>query len=139
MKGILYTLNRQHLNVLNLLGAINQTKPSKRAHYFEQAAEILDRHARIEEEIFYPALQNRTGRSMAAELAEHADAKRMLGELRSMADKTGPEFLNVLATFRGAVASHIRDEEADIFPLATGSFTDAELMEMYERARMRGE
>src|SRR6266704_2770431 len=86
----------------------------------EQVFTELDMHAQLEENVFYPTVNEETeeGPELVQEsLSEHEAVKNLMQELRSMAhdtDEFDAKFQELIRT----VAHHVEEEEAEMFPLA---------------------
>lgn len=83
------------------------------------AAEIclaLAVHARLEEEIFYPAIQGKVSDNLIlAATVEHNSAKELVAQLEMMA--AGDEYFDAVVWVLGEyVQHHFREEEERIFP-----------------------
>jgi hemerythrin-like domain-containing protein len=80
----------------------------------------LETHAQLEENIFYPSVNEETeeGPELVKEsLHEHAMVKQLIQELRQM----GPQNRAFDAKFHELIRNvehHVAEEEADMFPLA---------------------
>jgi hemerythrin-like domain-containing protein len=80
----------------------------------------LETHAQLEENVFYPAVNEETeeGPQLVKDsLHEHAMVKQFMQELRQM----GPHHKQFDAKFRvlmGHVEHHVEEEEAEMLPLA---------------------
>ena len=80
----------------------------------------LETHAQLEENIFYPSVNEETeeGPALVKEsLQEHATVKQLIAELRQM----GPQNNRFDAKFHEMmhnVEHHVAEEEAEMFPLA---------------------
>jgi hemerythrin superfamily protein len=80
----------------------------------------LDIHARIEEEIFYPAMREvaeRDSHLVDKSLPEHAEMKRLIGELRTI-DPGDPAYDRCLLELMRDVLHHVADEETVLLPEA---------------------
>jgi hemerythrin-like domain-containing protein len=80
----------------------------------------LETHAQLEENVFYPAVNEETdeGPALVKEsLSEHETVKTLIQELRSMAHDTD-EFDAKFQELIQNVAHHVEEEEAEMFPLA---------------------
>lgn len=90
-----------------------------RRQLFEQLKLMLDQHARMEEAVFYPALQQyEATRDLVADgLEEHRKIKESLAEL-SAGDKDGAEWTGRFKELQQLVEHHVRDEEHKMFPAA---------------------
>jgi len=86
----------------------------------EQVFVELDMHAQLEENVFYPAVNEETeeGPELVKEsLEEHATVKQLMQELWQM----GPQSHGFDAKFHELmhhVEHHVEEEEAEMFPLA---------------------
>ena len=86
----------------------------------EQVFTELDMHAQLEENVFYPTVNEETdeGPELVKEsLSEHATVKTLMQALRSMAHDT-EEFDAKFQELIQDVAHHVEEEEAEMFPLA---------------------
>jgi hemerythrin superfamily protein len=80
----------------------------------------LDVHARIEEEILYPALR-RTGdpelqRQVDESIREHARVKDLVGKLRNRTSEPDAETGSMVSELQQCVDHHVREEENEMFP-----------------------
>jgi hemerythrin superfamily protein len=78
-------------------------------------------HAKLEEEIFYPAVESKLGRDGAnlveEALEEHNEMKRAISKLQaSMFD--GPECSRVFQEMMEGVQHHVKEEESKMLPEA---------------------
>jgi hemerythrin-like domain-containing protein len=86
----------------------------------EQVFVELETHAQLEENVFYPAVNEETdeGPELVKEsLSEHETVKNLIQELRSMAQDT-EAFDTRFHELIQHVAHHVEEEEAEMFPLA---------------------
>src|SRR5215471_13203457 len=86
----------------------------------EQAFVELETHTQLEENVFYPAVNEETeeGPELVKEsLSEHETVKHLIQELRSMAHDTDAFDAKFQELIRN-VAHHVEEEEAEMFPLA---------------------
>jgi hemerythrin-like domain-containing protein len=85
----------------------------------DQVCEALKVHARVEEEIFYPAARKALDDQdlMNEAKIEHESAKALIRRLERM--KAGdPEFVATFTVLGEYVMHHVKEEEAEIFPKA---------------------
>ena len=117
-------LSSDHRRVLDLFREIDRLAGSpspRRGDLFEEIREVLTLHAAVEEEIFYPALEQLEEEGISdlirAAREEHAVVKRLLDELSelSAADSRFEAKLKVLAE---NVEQHVDQEEEEIFAKA---------------------
>jgi hemerythrin-like domain-containing protein len=86
----------------------------------EQVFVELEMHAQLEENVFYPAVNEETeeGPALVKEsLSEHETVKHLIQELRGMAHDTDAfdaKFQELIHN----VEHHVEEEEAEMFPLA---------------------
>jgi len=97
----------------------------------------LEVHARIEEEIFYPALQSAV--PDAADVLdearqEHQEAKDLVAQIRQMGD-AGDEIDALVAQLNRAIEHHVKEERDELFPKARSAGLD--LQELAQRMRER--
>ena len=80
----------------------------------------LETHAQLEENIFYPSVNEETaeGPELVKEsLQEHATVKQLIAELRQMGPQSN-EFDAKFHELMHNVEHHVQEEEAEMFPLA---------------------
>ena len=88
------------------------------------AAKICDEisvHARIEEEIFYPALRQAvpSAADVLDELEEqHAEAKALIARIRDLGEP-GAEMDQLVADLARAIEDHVKEERDELFPKAS--------------------
>jgi len=96
------------------------TDPRTKRELAEEACTELETHAQLEEQIFYPAVNDDSdeGPALVQEaLQEHQQVKDLIVTLREM----GPDNHDFDATFRALmqnVEHHVEEEENQMFPLA---------------------
>jgi hypothetical protein len=77
-------------------------------------------HARIEEEIFYPALQRAIPDAadvLAEARQEHQEAKDMIAQLRGM-ERADAAMDALVAELNWAIEHHVKEERDELFPKA---------------------
>lgn len=113
--------------------------PRRRELAHRLTAELV-RHIVAEELHLYPAVRKHVphGAAMADnELADHARAERMLKELEDLS-VDDPRFNDTIAKLKLDVASHVREEEHELFPKLAATLppeTLDELGRLVRRAR----
>jgi iron-sulfur cluster repair protein YtfE (RIC family) len=80
----------------------------------------LDVHARIEEDILYPALR-KTGdpelqRQVDESIREHARVKDLVGKLRTRTGELDADTDAMVSELQQCVEHHVREEENEMFP-----------------------
>ena len=99
----------------------------------EQVFVELETHAQLEENVFYPAVNDETDKGpelVKESLSEHETVKTLIQALRSMAHDTDAfdaKFQELIQN----VAHHVEEEESEMFPLAEQELAE-ELEEMSE-------
>jgi hemerythrin-like domain-containing protein len=86
----------------------------------EQVFTELEMHAQLEENVFYPTVNEEidAGPELVKEsLSDHETVKHLIQELRGMAHDTN-EFDAKFQELIRNVAHHVEEEEAEMFPLA---------------------
>ena len=115
-------LKEDHKKVAGILEKIDSTTErgvKTREDLFTQLKTELDVHARIEETIFYPALENADEtRDITLEaFEEHRLVKQLLGELEKM-DKGDEQWTARFTVLKEQIEHHVEEEEDDMFPKA---------------------
>jgi hemerythrin-like domain-containing protein len=114
-------LKADHQRVRDLFAQYEATgDPSAKRNVAEHVFIELETHAQLEENVFYPAVQEETeeGPALVKEsLSEHEAVKTLIQELRSMAHDTD-EFDAKFQELLDNVEHHMAEEEAEMFPLA---------------------
>ena len=86
---------------------------------YEDLREQLMIHARIEEDIFYPAIREANSDTSATQveeaLNEHQQVEAMLGILDEMMAEDEGDFAGTIRTLAERVEHHVQEEENDLF------------------------
>jgi hemerythrin-like domain-containing protein len=131
-------LKKDHDNVKDLFDRFEASEDgSEKARIARQACEELKIHARIEEELFYPALRQRLNdKSGILDEAdeEHHEAKILIAELGLM-NGGEPNFSAKFLVLAENVRHHIEEEESEIFPAARK--TELDFDELGQRMERR--
>ena len=130
-------LKQDHNNVDELFTRFEQLgdgdAAEKRA-VVEKIIEHLSVHAAIEEQVFYPAVQDASAEAedtLLEALEEHHVAKLTLSEL----EKMGPDDKRFDAKVRVLIESvrhHVEEEENELFPKVREAMTNEQLMDLGE-------
>ena len=115
-------LKADHKKVAGILEKLDSTTErgvKTREELFTQLKTELDVHTRIEETIFYPALEqaDETRDITLEAFEEHRLVKQLLGELESM-DKSEEEWTAKFTVLKENIEHHVEDEEGKMFPKA---------------------
>ena len=123
-KDVIALLKEDHAKVLEMLEKLLEKKSARaqksRQQLFSEIEIEIEMHARVEEEIVYPAfleLVNKGDRHLYFEAQEeHALVRRVLDEM----DATSPkdeEFAARAKVLKDLVEHHAEEEEKEMFPL----------------------
>jgi hemerythrin superfamily protein len=139
-------LKQDHQRVKKLFEQSERTKDTKQQkQMFKEIKSELDLHTRIEETIFYPAMEEHEElKEMVLEsLEEHKQVKTVLREM-SRISPSSEKFRPKLKVLKDNVEHHaIEEEEGTFFPKVRKLIDDAELdrlgdeMEAAKQKRLR--
>lgn len=123
--------HREIQAVLKQIRETDERETRERSDLFEKARRLLTVHEVIEEEIFYPTLeQHPKAKDMVLEgFEEHDVVNHIMGELEGMPyddEHWGP----TAKVMTENVEHHIGDEEHEMFPKARQVFDERELEEL---------
>ena len=106
------------------------SSPEKKREIFRTLKKELEIHAKIEEELFYPAVVKlRSGEARAIVrdgLEEHQALEGMLAEIDQM-DELDQRYDERIAALSESLELHLRDEEERIFAQAVSHLSEARL------------
>jgi hemerythrin superfamily protein len=105
-----------------------------RQQLFDKIADELEVHAKIEEEIFYPAVRQVSNMIGEAE-HEHDKVKSLIGDIEGR-NAASDEFAIKVQQLKAAVEHHVAEEEGPIF-LDAEQLGDAELEQLGRRLQER--
>jgi hemerythrin-like domain-containing protein len=130
-------LKADHEKVAGILETIENTTERAlkgREEIFARLKEELDLHAAIEEEIFYPALEDaEETRDITLEAyEEHRLVKQLLSELEA-APKDSEEWTAKFTVLKENIEHHVEEEEGEMFKKARQALSDEEIEALGER------
>ena len=130
-------LKADHEKVAGLLDSIEKTTEratKTRDDLFAQVKSELDLHAKLEEEILYPVLEEiEETRDISLEAyEEHRLVKQLLTELAS-APKDTEEWTAKFTVLKENVEHHVEEEEGEMFKKARKALTAEQIEEIGER------
>ena len=98
---------------------------------FTKLKDALTLHTQIEEQIFYPALeQHEETKDMIGEaFSEHKEVKEILAEMSTMTPGSD-EFMDKLTELRDGVEHHVEEEENEMFPKAERVLGESRMQEL---------
>ena len=109
-------LKQDHRKVEKLFSEIEKSKDGRDRLFTELATELTV-HAEIEEQLFYPAVQNakQTHDLVLESFEEHKQVKMVLADLEKT-DKSTDTWLARLKVLMEDVQHHVKEEETELFP-----------------------
>ncbi len=124
-------LKTDHEKVAGILASIEETteRAAKgREELFTRLKEELDLHAKIEEEIFYPALEDseETREVTLEAYEEHRLVKQLLAELESEPKDT-EEWTAKFTVLKENIEHHVEEEEGEMFKNARQVLSEEEI------------
>lgn len=128
-------LERDHAHLRQLLDALGQATTDRaydqKKALFRTFKAALHMHARLEEEVFYPAvmkLRSEAARGTVKEaLEEHQAVDSIIAEIEQMEPEDG-QYDAKLESLRASIAHHVRAEEQAMFAEARNHLTDDRLL-----------
>jgi hemerythrin superfamily protein len=130
-------LKADHEKVAGIMEKIDQSteRASKtREELFTQLKNQLDLHAQIEEQIFYPALEDKeeTHDITLEAYEEHNLVKQLLSELESE-PKDDEQWTAKFTVLKENVEHHVEEEEGELFKKARSVLTKDQIEELGNR------
>ena len=130
-------LKADHKKVAGLLEKIDETTEravKTREELFTQLKTELDIHARIEETIFYPVLEeaDATHDITLEAFEEHKVVKTLLGELESLG-KDQEEWTAKFTVLKENIEHHVEEEEGEMFTKARKVLSEEEAADLGTR------
>src|SRR6266850_8401993 len=130
-------LKADHKKVADLLEQIDSTTErgiKTREDLFKRLKNELDVHTRIEETIFYPALEEEEEtRDITLEaFEEHRLVKQLLSELESM-DKGDEQWTAKFTVLKENIEHHVEEEEYEMFKKARKVLSEEDLENLGSR------
>ena len=131
-------LKQDHKKVKELFKQVEGVEEDKqKKKIFSQIKSELETHARIEEDIFYPAVQNydELRDKVLESVEEHKQIKTLLREIDDLATDS-EKFEPKLKVLQENVEHHAEEEEeGEMFPKVRKLMTKAELEELGEQLK----
>ncbi|HEX3550711.1 MAG TPA: hemerythrin domain-containing protein [Candidatus Elarobacter sp.] len=135
-------LKADHRTVKELFAQVEETSERAKAQLGRLGTQIcteLTIHTQIEEQIFYPAVKERTQRGHHEErdlvlesYEEHAAAKKVIEDVRAT-DPGDESYKPKLTTLSELIDHHVKEEEHQLFPGVKKLFDEDELVELGRR------
>ena len=120
--------------ILEKIEGTTERATKGREELFAQLKNELDVHARIEEEILYPVLEefDETRDISLEAYEEHALVKQLLEELAS-APKDDEQWTAKFTVLKENIEHHVEEEEGEMFKKARKVLSEDEIEELGER------
>ncbi len=141
--NVIELLKKDHRNVSELFAAFETAKDNEEEGSRQEIAlEIcleLTAHAKVEEELFYPAVDAKasddeeTQEKVKEADEEHRLVKALVGEIQDM-DENDDNFDAKVKVLKDVVEHHVEEEEGELMPKAKKLLTPSELEEMATEA-----
>ena len=114
------------------------TLESDRATIVRRICAMLEIHAQLEEEIFYPTLQQFGIQSPALDnaVSDHEKMRRLIARVRSLDGQRTPQD-DAVNELINAVLHHVADEETQVLPAAERFLTGERLVDLGGRMAAR--
>lgn len=128
-------LKRQHQALRKKLSKAGGGPSERRRELTEEVSGELERHGRLEEDLFYPALRSaapETAPELHEALEVHRVMARLVYDLRRL-DPAEAQFDAKLAVLRDTLKRHVSSVEGAIFEAAKKRIADGELRELGDR------
>lgn len=102
-----------------LFAQFQQAPASEKKDIADELLASLEAHAKVEEEIFYPAVRERSSDELLMDMAheEHHAAKLFVMELARM-EPGDPRYEAKMRVLQESVEHHMEEEETSILPFA---------------------
>jgi hemerythrin-like domain-containing protein len=115
-------LKQDHRTVEQLFEQFEEAEESAQGQIAERVCQLLTVHAQIEEEIFYPALQEAFEEEAEHDLVyeaevEHATAKDLIAKIEGMTPED-EQFKATVKVLSEYIKHHVKEEENEMFPEA---------------------
>ena len=115
-------LKRDHADVKKSFKEFEKAKykdPNAAKEFALSICKAITLHAKVEEEIFYPAVRARIGEAdlMNEAQVEHNSAKQLIADIERM-DAADPMLKASAMVLSEYVQHHVREEENEMFPKA---------------------
>ena len=135
-------LKTDHKKVRALLETLDKTDaPARRTKLLGQIEVEIKAHARIEEEIFYPAFKKKADESEEYQMYFEAKEEHGLVDIilpkAKAANPASDEFAARAKVLKDLIVHHAKEEEKEMFKAAKGMFDKDELKSLGEQMQRR--
>ena len=128
-------LIKDHEKVQELFTQFERSRENaqKKVSLFEKIKDELQMHTKVEEEIFYPAVEelpiDRAKDDIERSLQDHEEVDALLDDLESLSPDDA-DFDKKMTELMDAVRSHIQLEQEEVFKVARAGLGEEKLEEM---------
>ena len=128
-------LMKDHENVQGLFAQFERSREDaqKKGMLFEKIKDELQMHTKVEEEIFYPAVEElpieRAKDDIERSIQDHEEVDSLLDELQSLSPDDA-DFDEKMTELMDAVRSHIELEQEEVFKVARAGLGEEKLQEL---------
>ena len=128
-------LMKDHENVQGLFAQFERASEDaqKKSMLFEKIKDELQMHTKVEEEIFYPAVEElpieRAKDDIERSIQDHEEVDALLDELQSLSPDDA-DFDEKMTELMDAVRSHIQLEQEEVFKVARAGLGEEQLQEL---------
>ena len=119
-------LKDQHQELLTLIGKMDLANDSQKSDLLAGISRALAVHLEVEEQIFYPAVKEMTGKNFKDSFDEHIEARHLMTKLLRT-DVHTIQFADLFCRFEKNILAHVQTEEHLRFPLWSAELGEAEL------------
>ncbi|HKY05967.1 MAG TPA: hemerythrin domain-containing protein [Blastocatellia bacterium] len=135
--NVLEFLKQDHQEAMSMMGLIenaNTGGQQVKMDLFNQLKGALTLHTRMEEQIFYPELENhQETRDLIREAySEHQEVDELLAEISALSPTSG-DFSDKFTELKDSVEHHVDEEENQLFPKVRQIIDQEKLNEMGRR------
>jgi Hemerythrin HHE cation binding domain. len=120
-------LKQDHREVENLMMMLEDETTASN-DIFERLKSTITLHTQVEEEIFYPAMEefDETLEMVERSYDEHSEVEQILEDMTGL-NPQDEEFQDLLVELRDSVNLHAQEEETEVFPKAEELLGEEEL------------
>jgi len=118
-------------DVIEEIESTGERAAKRRGELFQGLVDDLTVHERIEEEIFYPALQKHpNAKDLVLEAyVEHGVVDTLLDEISTI-DATDEKWMPTFKVFKENLEHHIEEEEGELFKKTKSAFSTVQLEDL---------
>lgn len=129
-------IKADHRKIEKLFERFNKASPRPKGKIGLQICEEVERHALLEEEVFYPALaqDENAEETVRGHLKQHAAMKELVFEIQEF-DSADEGYSEKIEELKIDVERHVSEEEAHLLPYAEENLSDEKKSEIAAEMR----